>query len=170
MMKYPSPTLGRFTALVVSLSLIGVAPEVLAQSTDVKSYSSAMCVADGGSVNYNSGVRASLSGTGYGTLLCPAIKDRYGSSYTQSGRMRVYDNNSSDDMDCYMLLKDVNGSTADWDLDSTSGTPGYDTLYFSVDGTTASNWDATLVFFCNAARSSTLAVTSYWVSEYNLYE
>jgi hypothetical protein len=151
------------------LAMTGVATDAAAQSTDVKSYSPAMCVSSDSAMVYSS-ASAYLNAAGWGTMLCPVIKDRYGSSYSQDGRMSVFDNNSSYNMSCYMLLNDANGHSGDWDFDSTSGTPGDDTLYFSVDGTTASDWDATLAFYCSMMASPTLQVHSYWVSEYNLYE
>ena len=101
MMNWRLGVLG--TAFTVFLTIGGMVIDAAAQSSDVKSYSSSMCVSNNGNMYYSSGGAAYLSGSGYGTILCPAVKDRYGSSYSQSGRMRVLDQSSSDDMVCYMM-------------------------------------------------------------------
>jgi hypothetical protein len=160
-----------FVGVLVTLATllsIGVATQVSAR--DMKSYHPSTCVADDDGASNIHRTQTATYSTSPGVVYCPAVKDQYGSDYGQIGGMRVYDGSSTGDLSCTLYLRTQNGTSADWDSDSTSGTPGYDTLNFSVV-TGANSSTASYVYYCHFGYgSSNLTIRSYWLSEYNSYD
>lgn len=152
---------------MLSLAVSGFATQASAQSSDVKSYPSSMCQ---GSSDASYAAGYAWMGGG-GTLYCPMVKDRYGSTYNQNSYVSVHDISSSYDLSCTLVLMDTWGGWSDWDSDTTSGTPGNDTLFMSVDsGSSSVSSNYVTYCFWPSGPGSQLTLRSYRMYEYNTNE
>jgi hypothetical protein len=100
-------------------------------------------------------------------LICPMAKDRFGSNTAFDVYVSVYDSSAGSDITCWSYCYYANGNAYSYDSDSTSGTPGNDTLEM-LDAVGYTSADSTLVLFCRLpAKLYTNKIYGYRMRENN---